>query len=483
MKRELLVLSIVEGSAVMIAELCGARLLAPVFGSSLYVWASVMGTTLAALAAGYYFGGFTVQHKKNLTSTLLNLLTISALALLCMSLAAQWLLPHFSSLPFTLGVVISTIIILAPPIFLLGSTSAIFVELQVQHGNLAGKASGTVYAVSTLGGIISTFAAGFWLLPSIGLQFTLLICASMVFVSSAVVLKQRQLFWYVLFVVFFAIHLLLYFSKASLVYYSDGILGQVAVVEKKESETTMRYLLVNKIIQTEIDCASKKTTAAYLQLFDTLIPAVTGVKTALVLGLGGGVNANTLIKKGFKTTAVEFDDRIVQCAKNYFFLNPNVDVEIKDARYFINTCSKKFDVIVADLYRAEEQPAHLFTVESFTAIKQLLPQNGRLYISWHGYLNSEKGRGTGVLINTLKAAGYTVALHSNGSDEDTRNLIIEAGVSGLSETENLFAIQVPANLTPQLNTDNNLCLERYNAAANESWRQLYLAYYKQHELY
>jgi hypothetical protein len=54
MKRKLLFLSFVEGAAVMVAELCGARLLAPVFGSSLYVWSSVMGITLGALAFGYF---------------------------------------------------------------------------------------------------------------------------------------------------------------------------------------------------------------------------------------------------------------------------------------------------------------------------------------------------------------------------------------------------------------------------------------------
>ncbi len=58
MNKKLLFLSFVEGATVMVAELCGAKLLAPIFGSSLYVWASVLGITLFALALGYFFGGY-----------------------------------------------------------------------------------------------------------------------------------------------------------------------------------------------------------------------------------------------------------------------------------------------------------------------------------------------------------------------------------------------------------------------------------------
>jgi hypothetical protein len=41
-KNKLYTISFVEGASVMAAEICGAKLLAPFFGSSLYVWSSVM---------------------------------------------------------------------------------------------------------------------------------------------------------------------------------------------------------------------------------------------------------------------------------------------------------------------------------------------------------------------------------------------------------------------------------------------------------
>lgn len=45
------------GAAVLIFEVAAVRMLAPYFGSSLYVLSSVLTTILAALSFGYYFGG------------------------------------------------------------------------------------------------------------------------------------------------------------------------------------------------------------------------------------------------------------------------------------------------------------------------------------------------------------------------------------------------------------------------------------------
>src|SRR5512145_753313 len=47
----------VAGAAVMIIEILGAKMLAPFFGTSHFVWTAQIAVTLVALAAGYYAGG------------------------------------------------------------------------------------------------------------------------------------------------------------------------------------------------------------------------------------------------------------------------------------------------------------------------------------------------------------------------------------------------------------------------------------------
>lgn len=56
-RTRLLVLSFIEGGCVMMVELAGAKMLAPWFGTSLYVWSAVLGVTLGGLMLGYYAGG------------------------------------------------------------------------------------------------------------------------------------------------------------------------------------------------------------------------------------------------------------------------------------------------------------------------------------------------------------------------------------------------------------------------------------------
>ncbi len=54
----LYLVAFIEGASVMAIELAGAKMIAPFFGTSLYVWASVLAVTLGGLAAGYFAGGW-----------------------------------------------------------------------------------------------------------------------------------------------------------------------------------------------------------------------------------------------------------------------------------------------------------------------------------------------------------------------------------------------------------------------------------------
>jgi hypothetical protein len=68
-KRNILfTLAFIEGASVMACELFSAKMIAPFFGGSLYVWAAVLGITLLALMSGYYLGGSISAKatKKNL---------------------------------------------------------------------------------------------------------------------------------------------------------------------------------------------------------------------------------------------------------------------------------------------------------------------------------------------------------------------------------------------------------------------------------
>ena len=48
----------ISGGVLMALEIVGSRVLAPYFGSSIFVWGSLISVVMAALSLGYYWGGW-----------------------------------------------------------------------------------------------------------------------------------------------------------------------------------------------------------------------------------------------------------------------------------------------------------------------------------------------------------------------------------------------------------------------------------------
>src|SRR5687767_12326570 len=68
-----------SGFVLMAYEMVASRILAPSIGSSMYVWTSVIGTMIAALAIGYAVGGW-LADKRVAAQDVAWLLLLSAIA-------------------------------------------------------------------------------------------------------------------------------------------------------------------------------------------------------------------------------------------------------------------------------------------------------------------------------------------------------------------------------------------------------------------
>jgi predicted membrane-bound spermidine synthase len=477
MQKKLLFLSFIEGATVMAAELCGAKLLSPVFGSSLYVWASVMGITLAALAIGYFFGGWISSRKEDQRKILFRIMNLAALFILLMPVIAYYGVPRISYLTFIPGVVISTISLLFLPVFFLGTSSPLFISVQTADDMLAGRVSGTVYAVSTVGGILATFICGFYLIPELGLNFCLILFGILLFVTNLIVFKSFRSGDALLFAGFLYLGFQLNFKKNSSLITSDGMLGHLEVQDVSDKNNKRsRILTINNIIQTEMVLETKGSASTYINLIDSLIPNSKIQGSALVLGLGGGLTANLLERKNYQTDGVELDKRIIEAAQLFFNLDKRVNAVCTDARYFLNHTNKRYDVVIVDIFKAEEHPSHVFTRESLVKLKENLSDSGLILVNWHGYLKEKKGLGTKILYNTFVSAGYKLKLCSYSSDEDHRNIIFVASLGELPQLP--YEINEEFPQTALVNTDDHPRLEKYNAEANKAWRTNYLRYYQ-----
>lgn len=460
-------LILIEGATVMAVELCGAKLMAPLYGGGLFVWAAILAITLSALAGGYFFGGILSQREKT-DRILFNIISVASICIAIMPFIATYLLPYISYINFKLAVILSAVLLIFIPIFLLGCTTPLFVRLNTVKAEMAGVISGRVYAISTLGGIVSTLLCGFVLIPAIGLKFTLLCFAVLLFVATGLILKLLKGNASLVLFVVFVFALQNYSRSEAALYANHGILGEIEVVDYAYENEPLRQLLINKIVQTEMNLKTQQSTSAYIYFIDSLIVTPVQKANALVLGLGGGLLANKLSSRNYSVDGVEFDERIIEAAKTYFKLDPSVKTFPEDARSFINTCNKKYELIVFDLFKAEDQPSHVLTMESLEKIKKMLLSNGTIIINWHGFVKQPLGKGTEILLNTLSESGFTYKLIATGADEDHSNTLIIAQIQpGLNASGML-----------QVNTDDQPVLEAANARANLRWRVNYLRYYQ-----
>src|ERR1044072_8173926 len=64
----------ISGAVLMSLEIVGSRVLAPNFGSSIFVWGSLISVVMTALSIGYYWGGWLSAREPSYGKLLLLLL-------------------------------------------------------------------------------------------------------------------------------------------------------------------------------------------------------------------------------------------------------------------------------------------------------------------------------------------------------------------------------------------------------------------------
>jgi spermidine synthase len=157
--------------ATMGVELAASRILAPYLGLSLYSWTGIIGVVLLAITIGNYLGGLIAdrwpsQRTLGLTLFLGGLGALAILVLVeLLDARAFW-----ASLGLVERIVVETAAVFFLPVMLLGLTSPQVIRLTVTDLARAGRVSGEVYAWSTAGAIVGTFATGWYLIEALGVH-------------------------------------------------------------------------------------------------------------------------------------------------------------------------------------------------------------------------------------------------------------------------------------------------------------------------
>jgi len=417
----LLIISFIEGGSVMVVELLGAKIIAPYYGTSLYVWSSVLGITLGALALGYFIGG-QISRKSPGENSLFFVLLLGGFFTVIAPLIAPKILLLTDPLGVRLGSLVSVLLYLLVPIMCLGSVSPIIIQLIIKTQKEAGKSAGTVYAISTVGGILATFLSGFYLIPEIGIKITAYLTGGLLATIAVIYFLANRKFnlGLITAIMVLVVGILSPTPKTSentrVVYSSTGVLGEWTVLDfgqwqVKDNNQIERKLLLNGIDQTYTQIGFEPLS---LWKYPHKIAAYASMKPegskALLLGMGGGSIAYELLAMGLELDIVELDGRINYIAEKYFNYDPKTsNLYIDDARHYIRTTNEKYDVVVIDLVLGEVQPAHVFSFEGFKDLRKIINDDAFVIINFQGNLyEAEHSLGPRSIFKTLEEAGYYV---------------------------------------------------------------------------
>jgi spermidine synthase len=422
-----LLVAFIEGSAVIAVELLGAKMLSPYYGNSLPVWTCVIGVTVGFLTLGYFIGG-RLAVNKNLPRILSWALLLAAVFVIIMPAWVQQLFLLAKDMSLYFGCTLVAILLLGPPLLCLGSTSPLIIQHLTQRVQHAGRSAGKVYAISTIGGIIFTFFLGFVIIPNFGISQPMLFFAILLLIISVIMyFEKKQIAVITLLLVLLVISIGGNISGNkkgffSILYNSEGMLGQLKVLEQANvpTENLNRYLLINGFAHTNmINIASLNMGYSgwmYVHKIAILASLKHDCKNVLLLGFGGGMIATELQHLNMKVDAVDIDGRMLDIAKKYFYYNdPALTYIVDDARHYLRTANKKYDLIVFDVLNGDVQPSYIFTMESMAEIKNLLTADGMMLVEFQ---EDKKDEGYYVyqsICNTMLAAGFKA--YYNVSDD------------------------------------------------------------------
>ena len=422
MRKFLYITVFVSGLASLAVEFAASRLLENYFGSSNIVWACIVGLILIYLTAGYFVGGNWADRSPKY-STLYQILAWASLAVGLIPLVSRPILRLAANAfdALELGVLFGSfsavMVLLIIPITLIGTASPFAIRLAITDAAQAGKISGRIYAISTLGSFIGTFLPTLVLIPTVGTYRTFLVISASLMLISLIGIFLAQGWRRLLMYGWMPIVLVLLFvfgapgaskTTSGLVYETESAYNYIQVLDQDG------YMLLRLNEGQGIHSIYKEGVNFYNGTWDQVLSApffnpapksTADVKDAAIVGLAAGTTAKELADAfpNIQIDGIEIDSKIVAVGQKYFDMNePNLNVIVQDGRWALAHSEKKYDIISIDAYRPPYIPASMVTREFFQIVKDHLKPDGVMVINV-GRSTTDRS-----LINSLYATASTV---------------------------------------------------------------------------
>lgn len=468
MRKYLYITVFISGMTSLGVEMAASRLLGNIFGTSNIVWASIIGLIMIYLAGGYYLGGYWADRSPKY-QTFYSILVAAAITIGLIPLVSQPVLKLAANAfdELNLGVLFGSftavLILLSIPVILLGTASPFAIRLSIEKNENAGKISGRIYAISTLGSFIGTFLPVLFLIPTIGTYRTFIFLGGILLLFSLTGLWLTKKSWVkiplflspflLVFFEFFGIH---NFIKATpdQIFETESAYNYIQVLQ--EGDYTLLRLNEGQGVHSvynpdQLDYYGSWEQVLVGPFFNPAPYDPQNVKSMAIVGLAAGTTARqaTIVYPDISIDGFEIDPVIVDVGRRYFDMNqPNLNVIVQDGRWGLGHSQKKYEVISVDAYRPPYIPWHLTTREFFQIVYDHLTEDGVMVV------NVGRSPTDRSLIDSLSSTILSVFPSIHVVDiPNTFNSIIYATVRQTSDenlANNLYILQSLQGVHPLL---------------------------------
>lgn len=433
------------GALVMTYEIVGSRILAPYVGTSTYTWTSLIGVVLGALSLGYWIAGRMADRDPS-PRILAGALFGAGIFVTFTVIGEDAVLPLITSgsFPLELKTVLAALLMFAPAAALMGFVVPYAVKLRTRSLDETGATVGRLYALSTVGSIIGTFAAGFFLIPFVGSTRTLYAVAAVLFGLAALLApfsssKQKSL----------AITLLvcavgvneggnLLMSSAFNFHEEDTSYSRVRIFDtvKKQNGRKIRAMAIDPYIyQSSMYLDDGTPASSYHRYYHLIRWYVPNFDKVLMIG-GAGYSFPKQFLRTYpnkQIDVVEIDPGMTALARKYFRLKDSPELKIfhEDGRVYLDEgVPGTYDAVLMDAFSTLFSiPYQLTTVESARAVKRILSEKGVVIFNIGAAAKGDASKFLGAELATYRRVFPVVKLFKvdpSKPEEEVQNFILVA---------------------------------------------------------
>lgn len=401
-------------------------------------------------------------------------------------------------------------VIMIVPTLLMGAAFPLVARIRTADLKAAGRTVGSVYASNTVGSILGSFVAGFVLIPTLGIQRSIVLIAVgnlavalVAFARSSVATRPRISAAATAVALAVALTLIAPFGipvalspviegfmdgDSNVVFYDEGMTATVTVIEHPGQGVQGFFIDRWPVVGTSHDGMRTVKLLAHLP-----IAAAAGARDIAIVGYGMGMTAWTIALHPDveRIDVVELSEGVVEASRFFESVNhnvledPRVHLVVGDGRNYLAMTDDRYDVISCDPIHPTLGSGALYTRDFFELMRDHLKPGGAAvqYLPFHKLSRTDfamlirtfrsvfphgtvwNGSGHGVLLGTLEPTVFDID-RLERMNAESPELAAELGRWGFADPADLLSCYLldeegAAELagTGPVNTDDSPIIE------------------------